>query len=410
MLLGSLSFSVYAMDKEIVEIEQDVESRGSNGLDGLSEIQQKCPSTQNRSNNTNDAQSHSKKGKGLAISRDHMSQEMQEALTASDERRIKTESARREVSPSYEERFLAKYPTAGELQNLERLAECGRNFENGHYRTYIDRMHVLEKLVSHYTDKTFDELQDEKNLADVGRVLGTKDPVEARRLVELNRAVESKSPEEVKRLMELGRKSIDTPENRYKDPKDLLTYYQARNLQRQFDFEDESFWQRINRTDVKVAVALSVGTSVFDLFVKRYGDRILGAIEQRLGFGPSEQEQAMAMQQMMNHISFQNKLKQSEINEKELKVSILRAVRKKQDLEAEKEELYLDTVKAKKYLLDDIVELTREKIKQGPNFPANKLKELNELKALYKEEQMIEKELQDLKKSASAGMIIPGMA
>ncbi len=408
LLLSSLPFSVYAIEEEVIVVEQDDESRGNNGLDGLSETQQECPSSGNRSNNnTIDAQS--KKGKGLAISRYYMSPEMRKGLAAAEERRANTESARRAVDSSYEEKFLAKYPTADELHNLERLADRGRWFEAGGPGIDTDRLEVLEKLIPHYADKTFEELQQEKKLADIGRILGTEDPAQAKRLAELNRTVGSESPDAIKRLIDLGRKSIDAPENRFKDPKDLLTYYQAQNVRRKLDFEDDTFLQRLNRTDVKVAVALNVGTSMFDLFIKRYGDSILGAIEQRLGFGPSEQEQVMAMQQMMNHIEFQNRRNRAEINEKELKVSILRAVRKKQDLEAEKEELHLDTVKSKKYLWDDIVELTREKIKQGPNFPANKLKELNELKALYKEGQMIDKELQDLKRTSNPGAPIAGM-
>lgn len=240
------------------------------------------------------------------------------------------------------------------------------------------------------------------------------DQARIRRLAELGRKYEENPTLtlEQEKLIELGKKARENPFDPVArgNAKDFLAFQQGLLVKKKIERENETVWQHLNRAEVTIGLAVTFGAPVFDLFVKRYGDRILGAIEQKLGFGPSKQEEAMMMQQMMSHMEFQKRRNQAEINEKELKVSILRAIRKKQDLEAEKEELQLDTVKAKKYLLDDIVELTREKIKQGPNFPANKLKELNELKALYKEEQMIDKELQDLKRASNPGVSIPGMA
>lgn len=174
--------------------------------------------------------------------------------------------------------------------------------------------------------------------------------------------------------------------------------------------ENPSFGEFVKRPEFVISMAVTLGEPVYRLCVERYGHAVFGFIEEKLGFGPSEQEKQFVMAQMMNNAALKSRLTRAELNEKELKVSILRAALKKQEIEAEKEELQMEVIRKKNEIWADIVDLTRQEIHQGPNFSASDKKKLARLKEVYKEGQMIDQRLQDLKKPTTSGTQIPGLA
>lgn len=418
LLLSLLSCNVCAMDDGDQQIDDDsgVEALGSgNGLDGLSSLSTDLGYPNDSSTNSPKSSSSvdtRKKGKDYCVNRYHLPPEMKQALTASA-RRAKEKSPKNESSFSVDgeqAEFLLRYPMPGDLEKLEKQAALGRTFERvGPADT--QKLQKLQELVSQYTSKTSEELLSEKKMAEVGRLFDEDDPNKAKELAEVLRALSSdKSPEQLKRLVDLGRKSIEAPESRFRDPKELFAYYQAMGLKYEVDRRNESVWERLNSTDVKVGVILTVGATAFEFLVQTFGPPIFDVIAQKLGMGPSEQEKQLMMMQEQNKAVLRQKLIFADLNKKEMEVSILRAIAQKHALELKKEELQMESVEKSNELWNNIVELTRQELHQGANFSASDKKKLEGLKALYKEGQMIHQKLQDLKKPVPSGVTIPGVA